>query len=293
MEKLEIDLNRIIRSRIGGWKGRLIPGFLISALERLVHQKELNATLDATYPAEGTAFAEAVYKYFDLTLDVRGMENIPDSGRFIFASNHPLGGLDGIGLIKALGSRYGDDGIRFLVNDMLMNVEPLRPVFLPINKYGSQGRKAAKAIADAYASDMQMLIFPAGLVSRLHPDGEIRDLAWQKSFIQKAVEYERDIIPVRFEGLNRNRSYGIVAQASRRENQHRAGHAPRRALCRPRQFISCHIRPACLLGATRRPYRRRRNPGRPRRRNPHHRPHTFTYRDTRGIRAFRTFIRVI
>lgn len=207
MEKLEIDLNRIIRSRIGGWKGRLIPGFLISALERLVHQKELNATLDATYPAEGTAFAEAVYEYFDLTLDVRGMENIPDSGRFIFASNHPLGGLDGIGLIKVLGSRYGDDGIRFLVNDMLMNVEPLRPVFLPINKYGSQGRKAAKAIADAYASDMQMLIFPAGLVSRLHPDGEIRDLAWQKSFIQKAVEYERDIIPVRFEGLNRNRFY--------------------------------------------------------------------------------------
>lgn len=207
MEKLEIDLNRIIRSRIGGWKGRLIPGFLISALERLVHQKELNATLDATYPAEGTAFAEAVYEYFDLTLDVRGMENIPDSGRFIFASNHPLGGLDGIGLIKALGSRYGDDGIRFLVNDMLMNVEPLRPVFLPINKYGSQGLKAAKAIADAYASDMQMLIFPAGLVSRLHPDGEIRDLAWQKSFIQKAVEYERDIIPVRFEGLNRNRFY--------------------------------------------------------------------------------------
>lgn len=207
MEKLEIDLNRIIRSRIGGWKGRLIPGFLISALERLVHQKELNATLDATYPAEGTAFAEAVYEYFDLTLDVRGMENIPDSGRFIFASNHPLGGLDGIGLIKALGSRYGDDGIRFLVNDMLMNVEPLRPVFLPINKYGSQGRKAAKAIADAYASDMQMLIFPAGLVSRLHPDGEIRDLAWQKSFIQKAVDYERDIIPVRFEGLNRNRFY--------------------------------------------------------------------------------------
>lgn len=207
MDKLEIDLNRIIRSRIGGWKGRLIPGFLISALERLVHQKELNATLDATYPAEGTAFAEAVYEYFDLTLDVRGMENIPDSGRFIFASNHPLGGLDGIGLIKVLGSRYGDDGIRFLVNDMLMNVEPLRPVFLPINKYGSQGRKAAKAIADAYASDMQMLIFPAGIVSRLHPDGEIRDLAWQKSFIQKAVEYERDIIPVRFEGLNRNRFY--------------------------------------------------------------------------------------
>lgn len=207
MEKLNIDLHKILRSRAGGAKGRLIPGFVISALERLIHQKELNETLDATYPAEGTEFAEAVYCHFNLQLEVRGLENIPATGRFIFASNHPLGGLDGIGLIKVLGARYGDDGLRFLVNDMLMNVEPLRPVFLPINKYGSQGRTAARAIAEAYASDVQMLIFPAGLVSRLQPDGSVADLTWQKSFIQKAVEYERDIIPVHFDGLNRTRFY--------------------------------------------------------------------------------------
>lgn len=207
MDKLQIDLDHILRSRVGGWKGKLIPRPLTAALERMVHQKELNATLDATYPAEGTAFAEALYDYLDLSLEVRGEENIPVDGRFIFASNHPLGGLDGIGLIKTLGARYGDDGFRFLVNDMLMNVVPLRPVFLPINKYGSQGRAAAKAIAEAYASDVQMLIFPAGLVSRIHPDGVIRDLLWQKSFIQKAVEFRRDIIPVHFEGLNRMRFY--------------------------------------------------------------------------------------
>lgn len=215
MEKLQIDLDRILRTRVGGWKGKLIPRPLTAALEHMVHQDELNATLDATYPAEGTAFANAVYDYFNLTLDIRGEENIPEQGRFIFASNHPLGGLDGIGLIKVLGSRYGDDGIRFLVNDMLMNVEPLRPVFLPINKYGSQGRAAAKAIAEAYASDVQMLIFPAGLVSRLHPDGVIRDLAWQKSFIQKAIESKRDIIPVHFEGLNRMRFYKTARMRKR------------------------------------------------------------------------------
>lgn len=204
---LKIDLNKIIRSRVKGWKGKLIPDFLITGLERLVHQQELNDTLEATYPHEGTAFAEAVYRHFDLTLEVKGTGNIPDYGRFIFASNHPLGGLDGIGLIKVLGAKYGDTNIRFLVNDMLMNVEPLRPVFLPINKYGSQGRAAARAIAEAYASDAQILIFPAGLVSRLHPDGQIRDLTWQKSFILKAIEYKRDIIPVRFEGLNRMSFY--------------------------------------------------------------------------------------
>lgn len=204
---MNIDLHRILRERVGGWKGKLIPGFLISALERMVHQRELNEVLDSVRPSQGTEFARKTYDYFDLTLESRGEENIPDEGRFIFASNHPLGGLDGIGLIKVLGRRYGDDGLRFLVNDMLMNVEPLRPVFLPINKYGSQGRAAASAIASAYASDVQMLIFPAGLVSRLQPGGAIEDLTWHKSFVQKAVEYRRDIIPVRFEGRNRMRFY--------------------------------------------------------------------------------------
>lgn len=206
-EKLHIDLDGIIRSRLSDGKSRFIPRWATRVLERLIHQEELNDTLDATWPSEGTAFAEAVYRHFDLSLIVNGMEKIPESGRFIFASNHPLGGLDGIGLIKVLGERYGDEGIRFLVNDMLMNVEPLRPVFLPINKYGSQGRAAAAAIADAYGSERQIIIFPAGLVSRLQPDGSIRDLKWQKSFVQKAIEHKRDIIPVRFEGHNRMRFY--------------------------------------------------------------------------------------
>ena len=97
---------------------------------------------------------------------------------------------------------YGDENFRFLVNDMLMNVRPLRNVFLPINKYGAQGRSAAVQINQEYESDKQMIIFPAGLVSRKQKGGEIKDLQWQKAFIAKAIEYQRDIIPVFFEGLN-------------------------------------------------------------------------------------------
>ncbi len=207
MELLKIDLNRILRSRIGGWKGKLIPSFLIKGLEKLICQRELNEILETTYPAEGSDFSDGVYSYLDLDITTEGMENIEEGKRYVFASNHPLGGLDGIGLIKILGRHYGDDNVRFLVNDMLMNVEPLRKVFLPINKYGSQGREAAKAINEAYASDKQILMFPAGLVSRLQPDGGIRDLDWQKSFIAKAIESGRDIIPVYFEGNNRRRFY--------------------------------------------------------------------------------------
>ncbi len=207
MDKIDINLHNILRSRIKGWKGRMIPGFMITGLEKLVHQDELNAALDATYPSTGSEFCERIYDFFNVTLEVEGLENIPDYGRFIFASNHPLGGLDGMGLIKVLGAKYGDENIQFLVNDMLMNVIPLRTVFLPINKYGSQAREAAVAIRDAYASDKQILIFPAGMVSRIQPDGSIGDLVWHKSFIDRAIEFHRDIIPIHFEGLNRMSFY--------------------------------------------------------------------------------------
>ncbi len=209
MELLKIDLDRVIRSRAGK-RGKYIPRFLTRMLEKIIHQEELNDVLEKTYPAEGTAFCEAVYRYFGLELEVEGLENIPAGRRLLFACNHPLGGLDGIGIIKVLGGIYGDDRIRFLVNDMLMNVEPLRNVFLPVNKYGAQGRAAAAAINEAYASDAQIIIFPAGLVSRLHDDGRIRDLQWQKSFVSKALQYDRDILPVRFEGLNRRRFYRLA-----------------------------------------------------------------------------------
>lgn len=206
---LEINLHTILRERLPRRIGRFVPGFMISGLEKVIHQDELNEMLRIAYPARGSAFSRRILEYLDITVEVVGLDKLP-SKRLMFASNHPLGGLDGITLIAVLGERYGDNGVRFLVNDMLMNVEPLRDVFLPINKYGSQGREAAKAINEAMASSMQILQFPAGLVSRLHPDGTIADLEWQKAFVAKAIEYERDIVPVYFEGINTSRFYSTA-----------------------------------------------------------------------------------
>lgn len=205
----KIDLTGIIRSRIKGWKGKLIPTPLLKGLEKLICQKELNDILETQYPKEGSEFARGVFEQLNLSIEVVGLDKLPPD-RYVFASNHPLGGLDGIGLISILGEKYGDDNVRFIVNDMLMNVYPLRNVFLPVNKYGSQGRASAKVMADAYTSDKQILMFPAGLVSRLHVDGSIRDLKWQKSFVAKALESGRKIVPVRFEALNRRRFYRIA-----------------------------------------------------------------------------------
>lgn len=204
---LQLDIKEILRNRIPKKKRRLIPPFLITVVEKLIRQKELNEILKATLPSKGSEFARRVLDYLNITLKVDGLENLQEGERYMFASNHPLGGLDGMALITVLGKKYGDENIRFLVNDMLMNVEPLKEIFLPVNKFGRQGRENSIIINEKMASGGQIFQFPAGLCSRLQDNGEICDLEWQKSFVAKAIEYHRDIVPVYFEGKNSKKFY--------------------------------------------------------------------------------------
>jgi len=102
-------------------------------------------------------------------------------------------------LIEIFGNIF--NGVKFVVNDLLMHVEPLKPVFIPVNKYGRQSVDNAKTIHDSYSSGDQIITFPAGLCSRL-VKGKIEDLEWKKSFINQAIKYERDIVPIFFEGRN-------------------------------------------------------------------------------------------
>lgn len=207
---MEINLHRILRDRLPSKVSRFVPGFLISLLERVIHQDELNDMLRVGFPLEGSGFARKVIEHLGIEIEVEGLDRIDGARPLMFAGNHPLGGLDGIALISILGEKFGDDHIRFIVNDMLMNVKPLSKVFLPVNKYGSQGRHSATAINDALTAGMHIFQFPAGLVSRLGDNGEIADLKWQKAFVAKALEYGRDIVPVRFEALNRKRFYRLA-----------------------------------------------------------------------------------
>ena len=121
--------------------------------------------------------------YFDLHLELVNETNIPKEGRYIFASNHPLGGLDGICLSAIIGNHFNGN-IRYLVNDLLLYISNLKEIFVPINKHGAQGKKNATLIEEAYSSDNQIITFPAGLCSR-RQKGIISDLEWKKSFIQK------------------------------------------------------------------------------------------------------------
>lgn len=203
----QIDIKQVLRQKAPS-AARKIPGFMVDYLIRTVHQDELNEILRRYHDKDGVAFMQELIGYFDLNLELVNEENIPAEGRYIFVSNHPLGGLDGICLSAIIGGRF-DGKIRYLVNDLLLYLSNLRSIFVPINKHGAQGKKNAELIEKAYASDNQIITFPAGLCSRKQ-NGKIQDTEWKKSFIQKAVEYRRDIVPVFFEGRNSNFFYRLA-----------------------------------------------------------------------------------
>jgi 1-acyl-sn-glycerol-3-phosphate acyltransferase len=203
---LQIDVGDVLRSKNPSL-AKVIPSFLINYLKRIIHQDEINELLRNYGHLRDSLFIGPVLNFMQIKYRVFGSENIPASGRFFFVSNHPLGGLDGLVFINELSKHFRD--IKFPVNDILMNLENLNGIFLPINKHGAQAKDAIRSLEATYASDSQILYFPAGLCSR-KKHGVIKDLTWHKSFISKAIQHKRDIVPAFFSGRNSNFFYNLA-----------------------------------------------------------------------------------
>jgi putative hemolysin len=193
---LFLDLKKIFNEK-NPRIARIIPGFVYSYLNRVLHLPEINDFLAIHGSKIGLEFTGEVIKEFNISVTLKGEENLPEYGRFIFTSNHPLGGFDGMLLLTILGSKYKD--VRSLSNDILMSFKNLSPLFVPVNKHGAMTHEAVQKIEEAMASDIQIMTFPSGLVSRkIH--GKIIDPEWHKSFISKAIQHKRDVIPIHVSG---------------------------------------------------------------------------------------------
>lgn len=186
---------------------RLIPSFVFNYLKRIVHEDDINDFLAKYGKKKNLDFIDAAIKDFQVTINVVGGDNIPENGRFVFVANHPMGGFDGIVLMKIISGFFND--FRFLVNDILMNIKNIGDLFIPINKHGRLAYEAAAQIDKTYESNIQVLTFPSGFVSR-KIKGQVMDLPWQKSFVAKAVKFQRDVIPVHFSGRCSNFFYRLA-----------------------------------------------------------------------------------
>jgi hypothetical protein len=157
-----IDVQKVFSQkspRLARW----IPWFVFNYLRRIIHEKQVNAFLYEHRDDDAKTYSRAVRDYFKLDVVIHGAENLPLTGRCIAASNHPLGGLDGILLMDLIGQLRTD--LQVVVNDLLMNIPQLRPYFIPINKHGSN-KENLTIFNKAFADENIILYFPAGLVSR-------------------------------------------------------------------------------------------------------------------------------
>ncbi|WP_235954799.1 1-acyl-sn-glycerol-3-phosphate acyltransferase [Cyclobacterium salsum] len=202
-----IDIKKVIASKNPALL-KWMPGFVLGYIKRIVHEEEVNDIMLRHADLKELEFVDALIKEFGVNVAVSGEKNIPRDRSVIFASNHPLGALDGVVLMHVLG-KYRED-LRFLVNDLLMNIPHFGRLFVPVNKHGSSGKKGAELIEETYASTNGILVFPAGLVSRKQEHG-IKDLEWKKSFINKARKYKKDIVPVYIEGRNSSFFYNLAS----------------------------------------------------------------------------------
>ncbi len=192
-----------------------IPKRVVRWLERTVRQDELNHVLTTWGEATPMEFLRGFFEYAGVSYEAVGLEEVPMGGRYVFAANHPFGGMDGMMLAEVIGSKWGN--VKVVVNDILMYLEPLAPIFVPVNKHGAQGKEGTRAMNEAFAGGGQVLTFPAGLCSRrvsggrgFGGRGEVCDLEWRPNFVKRAVQTGREIVPVYVEGRLSKRFYRLA-----------------------------------------------------------------------------------
>lgn len=203
---MEINLREVIKSKSPG-AARWIPAPLLRYLTKTIHEDEVNYILRTYSHLAPFDFIAGSLMEMGVKYTVRGLDKIDPASRPVFVSNHPFGGLDGVMEAEAIGRHMG--GVKVIVNDLLLNLAPLAPIFIPVNKHGRQNTQNSRLFREAFESDTAILSFPSGLCSR-RTNGVVRDKPWKANFVKMAVEYRRDIVPVFIEGQLSNFFYRLA-----------------------------------------------------------------------------------
>lgn len=206
MQEKFIDIDGLIASKnpkLLKW----LPKFLLRYLKKTIHQDEINEILYENRNLYNADFAHEIVNRFQLDLKVSGLENVPDAPNVLFVCNHPLGGMDALALVDVLDGKRKN--IKFIVNDLLMNLKNLSGLFAGVNKHGASSKQSMKNINELFGQDNSLFIFPAGLVSR-KSKGKVRDLEWKKTFITRARKFNRPVVPVFIDGHLSNWFYNLA-----------------------------------------------------------------------------------
>ncbi len=205
-----IDAERVLEDAYPNFKPGKNKQLILKTLKKLIHQDDFNEVLRTNRHLRGYAFLDKLLHYFKFSYQVsnRSINNIPSEGRLIIVANHPIGTLDGLALIKLVRTVRSD--VRIVANRVLNHMEPLEPLFFPIDVLNdpSNLKKWYKNLLIALQNEEAIILFPAGEVSRITPKG-VRDGKWQNGFLKLARKTQCPILPIHIKAKNSALFYSL------------------------------------------------------------------------------------
>ncbi|MFT7234704.1 MAG: putative hemolysin [Methylophagaceae bacterium] len=205
-----LNIENAIQEKFPGFEQRShwVKKPTISLLKKLTHEQEINHFLESHQDLKGFDFIDQVLDHFNFSYSVSHHDraNIPATGRVVIVANHPLGALDGLSLLKLVGEVRRD--VKIVANEMLLRFDGLASLFHPVDNLSkSTHRSSVAAIVASLKNDEAVIVFPAGEVSRIRPNG-VKDGKWNKGFLNFAQKTLSPILPIHISARNSPLFYG-------------------------------------------------------------------------------------
>ncbi|PKB42233.1 putative hemolysin [Cellulophaga sp. RHA19] len=193
-----------------GFVGTFI-GWLLMKVTKI---SSINAFYDDHKHLTETAFLDAILEHYQIKFEIpeEDFRRLPKDGAYITISNHPLGGIDGVLLLKLLLQHRAD--FKIMANFLLNRIEPMSPYILPVNPF--ETRKDVKSSLAGFKNAMLHLrgghplgIFPAGEVSTYRDGKLIVDKPWEETALKLIRRAEVPVVPIYFHAKNSRLFYRL------------------------------------------------------------------------------------
>lgn len=221
-----------------GFLGTFIGWILMKVLKISV----LNKIYDRNKHLEKLDFLNSIIDEFQINFEIpeEDFKRLPKNGAYITVSNHPLGGIDGILLLKLMLEQRDD--FKIIANFLLRRIKPLEPYILPVNPF--ENRKEVKSSVLGFKSAIKHLqeghplgIFPAGEVSTYRDGKLVVDKPWEEAAMKLAKKAEVPIVPIYFHAKNSKLFYKL----SKINDTFRTAKLPSELLTQKRRTIKVRI----------------------------------------------------